>query len=197
MALAGELGSLYRFEALNWLWFLVMRGERVAVAARRSLHLMLATAEGDPDRASFVLRYVRTRLEQTVRARERSAALAAAVQLLDARVLDGTEPLPAGLLRNSPATAGPLGRLWTCGLLSGRRRLALGALCATLAALREDPEAAEAVRELGDAMRAAMTDRQWETLRHDLSAALRHPDYAVDDTRHLARVLLGSLRGRS
>ncbi|QMU73325.1 hypothetical protein [Streptacidiphilus sp. P02-A3a] len=196
MALAGDLGSLYRFEALNWLWFLTMRGQRIAGAARRSLHLLLANAERDPERAAVILRYVRTRLEQTRMTRERASALDSALALLDGPSLDGFRPVAAALLRHSPAAIGPLGRLWVCTLLSTRRRRALVALCATLAALRDDPAAVTAVRSLGGAMRQQMTPQQWNSLRHDLSRMLNHPDYAVDETRALARVLLGTLHSR-
>ncbi|MEU8918206.1 hypothetical protein [Streptomyces nigrescens] len=195
MALTGTLGSLYRLEALNWLWFLTNRGERMAFAARRSLVLLLQTAEQEPERALFTLRYVRTRIAETAqRSKARSLALRTTVQLLEAERLEGPGTLAAALLRDTPASARHLGLLWVSVLLSVCRRGAVRALCQTLAALRDDPSAAEAVRALGKAMRDGMTPRQWQALGNDLPNALRHPDYAIPGTRRLARVLLGSLR---
>ncbi|MCF3143537.1 hypothetical protein [Streptomyces platensis] len=195
MALTGTLGSLYRLEALNWLWFLTNRGERMASAARRSLVLLLQTAEQDPARALFTLRYVRTRVADTGhRSRARSLALRTTVQLLEAQRLEGPGTLAAALLRNTPGSARHLGLLWVSVLLSVCRRGAVRALCQTLVALRDDPSAADAVRALGEVMRDAMTPRQWKALGNDLPNALRHPDYAIPGTRHLAQVLLGSLR---
>ncbi|GFE15708.1 hypothetical protein Sgleb_37550 [Streptomyces glebosus] len=195
MALTGTLGSLYRLEALNWLWFLTHRGERMASAARRSLVLLLQTAEQDPARALFTLRYVRTRVADTgQRSQARSLALRTTVQLLAAQRLEGPGTLAAALLRNTPGSARHLGLLWVSVLLSVCRRGAVRALCQTLAALRDDPSAADAVRTLGEVMRDGMTPRQWKALGNDLPNALRHPDYAIPGTRHLAQVLLGSLR---
>jgi hypothetical protein len=197
MALTGRLGSLYRLEALNWLWFLTHRGERIAFSARRSLVLLLQTAEQEPDRALFTLRYVRTRIAATApRSRDRSVALRSAVQLLEAGRLEDPGPLAAGLLRSVPGSARHLGSLWANVLLSVCRRRAVRALCRTLAQLRDDPSAIDAVRKLGEAMRDGMSPRQWGALSHDLTTALNHPDYAIPGTRQLARVLIGSLRGR-
>ncbi|MFI0906662.1 hypothetical protein ACH4TE_24510 [Streptomyces sioyaensis] len=196
MALTGTLGSLYRLEALNWLWFLTHRGERMAFAARRSLALLLQTAEQDPERALFTLRYVRTRIAETAqRSQARSLALRTTVQLLDAERLEGSGVLAAALLRDVPGSARQLGLLWVSVLLSVCRRGAVRALCRTLADLRDDPSAADAVRALGEAMRGAMTPRQWQALGNDLPQALKHPEYAIPGTRRLAQVLLGSLRG--
>lgn len=198
MALTGRLGSLYRLEALNWIWFLTNRGERIAFSARRSLVLLLQTAEQEPDRALFTLRYVRTRIAGTPqRSRDRSVALRTGVQLLEAGRLEGPGPLAAGLLRSVPDSARQLGSLWASVLLSVCRRRAVSALCRTLDELRDDPSATDAVRKLGEAMREDMNARQWDALSHDLSTALKHPDYAIPGTRQLARVLIGSLRGRT
>ncbi|MGW8556603.1 hypothetical protein [Streptomyces tubercidicus] len=195
MALTGPLGSLYRLEALNWLWFLTHRGERMASAARRSLVLLLQTAEQEPARALFTLRYVRTRIAETAqRSKARSLALRTTVQLLAAERLEDPGPLAAALLRDTPGSARHLGLLWVSVLLSVCRRGAVRALCQTLAALRDDPSATDAVRALGETMRDAMTPRQWKALGNDLPNALRHPDYAIPGTRQLAQVLLGSLR---
>lgn len=195
MALTGRIGSLYRLEALNWLWFLTHRGERMAFAARRSLVLLLQTAEREPDRAVFMLRYVRTRIAGTTRrSTDRSHALRTAVQLLEAHQLEETGPLPAALLSGIPGGARHLGSLWTSVLLSVCRRRAVGALCRTLVALRDDPQGADVVCDLGKAMHAEMSPRQWDALRKDLPTALNHPEYAISGARELAHVLLGSLR---
>lgn len=195
MALTGRLGSLYRLEALNWLWFLTNRGERMAFAARRSVVLLLQTAEQDPDRALFTLRYVRTVLAASAqRSSARSSALRTTVQLLEADRLDGSGPLAAALLRDTPASARHLGSLWTSALLSVCRRRAVVALCRTLVALRDDGSAAGTVQRLGQAMSGWMNPRQWEALRSDLTTALNHPDYAIPGARQLAQVLLGALR---
>ncbi|WP_432010373.1 hypothetical protein [Streptomyces cucumeris] len=195
MALTGRIGSLYRLDALNWLWFLTQRGERMAFAARRSLVLLLQTAEREPDRAVFMLRYVRTRIAGTPRrSTARSQALRAAVQLLEAQQLEGPGPLPAALLGGLPGGARHLGSLWTSVLLSVCRRRAVGALCRTLVALRDDPAGVDVVGELGETMRAGMSPRQWGALRKDLSTALNHPEFEIPGARRLAEVLLGSLR---
>lgn len=198
MALTGRLGSLYRLEALNWLWFLTQRGERIAFSARRSLVLLLQTAEHDSERVLFILRYVRTVIARTgPGSRERSIALHTTVQLLEAVRLETAEPVTAALLRTVPDSARHLGALWADVLHSGNRSRAVSALCRTLVQLRDDPSVTGAVHELGEAMRNAMTGRQWAALCHHLSLALKHPDYAIPGARRLAQVLLGSLRGRA
>ncbi|MGI5481585.1 hypothetical protein [Streptomyces lavendofoliae] len=198
MALTGRLGSLYRLDALEMLTFLTQRGERIAVAAHRSLVLLLQTAEQEPDRAVFILRYVRTVLARTAKgSRERSITLRTALQLLEAAELNSSDPLTAALLRTVPGSARHLGSLWADVLHSGNRSRAVRALCRTLVQLRDDPAVTGAVCELGEAMRAAMSGRQWSALCHHLSIALRHPDYAIPGARRLARVLIGSLRGRA
>ncbi|MFJ1846371.1 hypothetical protein [Streptomyces sp. NPDC088146] len=198
MALTGRLGSLYRLEALKRLWFLTQRGERIAFSAHRSLVLLLQTAEQDPERALFILRYVRTVIARaTPGSRERSIALRAAVQLLEAVRLEAPEPVTAALLRSVPDSARHLGSLWADVLHSGNRGRAVSALCRTLVQLRDDPSVTDAVRELGEAIRKAMSERRWAALCHHLSIALKHPDYAFPGARQLAQVLLGSLRGRA
>ncbi|MEU9761302.1 hypothetical protein [Streptomyces sp. NPDC047985] len=198
MALTGRLGSFYRLEALNWLWFLTHRGERIAFSARRSLVLLLQTAEQDPERVLFILRYVRTVIAKAAPgSRERSTALRTAVQLLEAARLDASEPVAAALLRTVPDSVRHLGSLWADVLHSTNRSRAVSALCRTLVQLRDDPSVTDAVRELGEAMRHAMSQRQWAALRHHVSIALKHPDYAAPGARELAQVLLGTLRGRA
>jgi hypothetical protein len=197
MALTGRLGSLYRLEALNWLWFLTQRGERIAFSARRSLVLLLQTAEQDPEHALVILRHVRTVIVRAAPgSRERSVALRNAVQLLEAARLEAPEPVTAALLRTVPDSPRHLGSLWADVLHSGNRSRAVGALCRTLVQLRDDPSVTGAVRELGEAMRNAMSGRQWAALCRHLSIALKHPDYAIPGARQLAQVLIGSLRGR-
>ncbi|MEU6390186.1 hypothetical protein [Streptomyces sp. NPDC046939] len=195
MAFTGRLGSLYRLEALNWLWFLTLRGERVALAAHRSLVLLLQSAEQDARRALFILRYVRTALARSpAKSRERSIALRTTVQLLEADSLDAPQPVAAALLRTVPDSARHLGSLWADALHSGHRSRAISALCRTLVQLRHEPAARGAVNELGESMRTAMSTQQWAALRRHLSIALRHPDYAIPGAHELAQVLLGSLR---
>ncbi|MET4923281.1 hypothetical protein P3L51_13110 [Streptomyces sp. PSRA5] len=196
MALTGRLGYLYRLEALNWLWFLTQRGERIAFSAHRSLVLLLQTAEQDPESALFILRYVRTVIAKAAPgSRERSIALRTAVQLLEAARLETSDPVTAALLRTVPDSARHLGSLWADVLHSGNRSRAVSALCRTLVQLRDDPSVTGAVHELGEAMRNAMSRRQWAALCRHLSIALKHPDYAIPGARQLAQVLLGSLRG--
>ncbi|WP_406414835.1 hypothetical protein [Streptomyces sp. NBC_01614] len=196
MALTGRLGSLYRLQAVNWLLFLTHRGERIAFSARRSLVLLLQTAEQDPDRVLFTLRYVRTVIARAAPgSRERSIALRTAVQLLEAARLQAPEPVTAALLRTVPDSARHLGSLWADVLHSSNRSRAVSALCRTLVQLRDDPAVTDAVGELGEAMRNAMNRRQWTALCHHMSIALKHPDYAIPGAQRLAQVLLGSLRG--
>ncbi|MFF9806393.1 hypothetical protein ACF1G5_14885 [Streptomyces coeruleorubidus] len=198
MALTGRLGSLYRLDALNGLWLLAQRGERVAFSARRSLVLLFQTAEQDPERVLFILRFVRTVIARTTPGSpERSIALRTAVQLLEATRVEAPEPVTAALLRTVPDSARQLGSLWADVLHSSNRSRAVSGLCRTLVQLRDDPSVTRAVRELGEAMRNAMSGRQWAALCHHLSIALKHPDYAVPGARQLAQVLLGSLRGRA
>ncbi|GGN06577.1 hypothetical protein [Streptomyces fuscichromogenes] len=199
MALTGRLGSLYRLQALNWLWFLTNRGERVAFSARRSLVLLLQTAEADPERALLILRYVRTVIAKSAPgSRERAIALKAAVQLLEAtRLEESAEPVTAALLRTVPDSVRHLGSLWADVLHSSNRSRAVAALCRTLVQLRDDPSVTAAVRELGETMRKAMTAPQWAALGRHLSIALQHPDYAIPGTHRLAQVLIGSLRSRT
>ncbi|MET7679097.1 hypothetical protein [Streptomyces sp. NPDC005423] len=198
MALTGRLGSLYRLDALNWLWFLANRGERVAFSARRSLVLLLQTAEQDPERALLILRYVRTVTARTAPgSRERSTALRTDLELLEATRLETVEPLTAALLRAVPGSARQLGSLWADVLHSSNRSRAVTALCRTLVQLRDDPSVTAAVRELGDAMRSEMSARQWAALRRHLSVALKHPAYAMPGAQRLAEVLIGSLRSRA
>ncbi|MEU8649318.1 hypothetical protein [Streptomyces sp. NPDC048737] len=198
MALTGRLGSLYRLETLKWLWFLACRGERVAFSARHSLVLLLQTAERDPERALLILRYVRTVIAKVAPgSRERSIALRIAVQLLEATRLETAEPVTAALLRSVPDSARHLASLWADVLHSSNRSRAVSALCRTLVQLRDDPSATGTVRELGEAMRNAMSPRQWTALRHHLSIAFKHPDYAIPGAVQLAQVLLGPLRGQA
>ncbi len=198
MALTGELGSLYRLEALNWCWFLTGRGERIAFAARRSLVLLLQTAEQEPDRALLTLRYVRTRLASTnMRSKERVDALRSVVQLLEAERLEEPVPVVATLLRQNTDNCRHLGALWAAALFSSFRRRAVRALCRALVHLSADLGATDAVRRLGEAMRSETDARQWSALAHTLSTALRDPDFAVPGTRQLAVVLVESIRGQS
>ncbi|WP_329266077.1 hypothetical protein [Streptomyces pseudovenezuelae] len=104
---------------------------------------------------------------------------------------------PLALLRTVPHSARHLGSLWADVLHSSNRSRAVGALCRTLVQLRDDPSVTGAVRELGEAMRDAMTPQQWAALCRHLSIALNHPDYAIPGTHQLAQVLVGSLRGRT
>lgn len=199
MAFAGELGSLYRLEALNSLWDLAERGQRISVAARRSLVLSLATAENEPERALVFLRYLRTRAARAQQPKARALALAIIVQILGAGRLEAAgagSPLAALLLRNEPRSAAHLGSLWATALLSTGRSAVVSALCRTLAALHEGPAAQPSVHALGEAMRAEMSRAQWAALRHDVSTALRHPDYELPGARRLAQVLFGSLHAR-
>lgn len=197
MALTGPLGALYRLEALNQLWFLMLRGERIAFSARRALVLLLQTVEQDPERVLFILRYLRTVIVKSAPgSRERSVVLGTVVQLLEADGLQTPEPVTVVLLRSVPDSVRHLGSLWADVLNSSNRSRAVRALCRTLDGLKDDPAVTGAVRELGEAMRNAMNRRQWAALCHHLSIALRHPDYAIPGTRQLAQVLLGSLRGR-
>ncbi|MEO3765374.1 hypothetical protein [Streptomyces sp. B8F3] len=197
MALTGPLGSLYRLDTLKWLWFLIHRGERIAFSARCSFVLLLQTSEEEPERALLILRYVRTMvLHATPGSRERAIALAVAVQLLEATRLEAPEPVTAVLLRSVPDSPRHLGALWAEVLHSRNRSRAISALCRTMVQLRDDSSVTGAVRELGEAMRSAMTPRQWAALRHHLSLVLKHPDYAIPGARRLAQILVGSMRGR-
>lgn len=195
MALAGTLGSLYRLEVLNLLWQLTGRAERLAVAARNSLVLLLQTAEQDPERVVFTLRYLRTRAVDARRGTpEHGRAAVTACHVLGAPRLAGQPGTLAGaLIQADPRIAGQAGRLWAHLLLGRSRRDAVDALCRTLLAVREQPSATEAVRILGEAMRAEMTVAQWQALSSRLMAALRRSDSDTPSARRLAQILLGTL----
>ncbi|MGG2460385.1 hypothetical protein ACO0M4_11285 [Streptomyces sp. RGM 3693] len=196
MAFAGEAGALYRLDALNCLWGMTVRGQRVAAAARRSLVLLLATAaaEAEAERAEFSLRYFRTQLAHARDPRDRTLALESVLQVLEAEGLTPGVPLTAELLQRHPPTARHLGSLWSTVLLSMGRARAVTALVRTLAALQDVRSATGSVRELGEAMRGALDRRQWQGLQANVSVAVRHPDYAIPGTQHLVQVLLGNLR---
>ncbi|WP_053695561.1 hypothetical protein [Streptomyces sp. NRRL F-5755] len=192
MAFAGELGSVYRFDSLHWLWVLASRGERIASAARRALVLLLATAEHEPERARLVLRYLRTRARRTPGGKDREITLGIIVQVLGARRLNSEEPLAAFLLRKDPSLSGQFGALWLTVLHSPHRASAIAELCRTLVALREDESASSLVRLLGEAMQDGMNNQQRAALRNDLPAALHHPRYSLPGIQQLARLLLDS-----
>ncbi|MFK8845470.1 hypothetical protein [Streptomyces sp. Ac-502] len=192
MAFAGELGTIYRLDTLNWLWLLASRGERVASAARRSLVLLLATTEREPERARLVLRYLRTQARCTPRGRGRLTVFSIIVQVLGARRLNSDEPLAAFLLRNDTGVTDQFGSLWATVLHSPFRAAAVAELCRTLVALRKEETASRTVRLLGEAMQSHMNSRQRAALLHDLPAALHHPQYALPGIQQLARLLLGS-----
>ncbi|SFE33947.1 hypothetical protein SAMN05216251_102541 [Actinacidiphila alni] len=196
MALAGTLGSLYRLDVLNQLWGLTGRGERLAFAARNSLVLLLQTAERDPERALFTLRYLRTCLATTRRgSSEHSRAVANACRVLAAgRLADQPGTLAGALIQSDPLVARQMGMLWAQLLLGRSRRDVIEALCGTLLAVRDQPPATEAVRVLGESMRAELTGAQWQALRTRLPAALRRPGLNTPGTHRLARILLGTLR---
>ncbi|GCD47237.1 hypothetical protein [Streptomyces paromomycinus] len=192
MALAGELGSIYRLDSLHWLWVLASRGERIASAARRALVLLLATAEHEPERARLVLRYLRTQARYTPSGKARGITLGIIVQVLGARRLSSEEPLAAFLLRTDPSLADQFGALWLTVLHSPCRSSAIAELCRTLVALREDEAASSLVRLLGETMRDGMNEQQRAALRNDLPAALHHPRYSSPGIQQLARLLLNS-----
>lgn len=196
MALAGELGSLYRFDVLNRLWHLTGRGDRLTVAARKSLVLLAQTAEQDPDRARLTLRYLRTKIAETRRGtHEQARVLETARQVLDAPRLDDQPGTLAGvLIQSDPGVAEQVGRLWAQLMLGRSRRAAVDALCRTLFAVRDQPPATDAVRILGEAMRDEMTPAHWEALRSRLMAALRRPYLDNPGAHMLVRILLGVLR---
>lgn len=198
MAFAGELGSLYCFDTLTQLWLLTLRAERIAVAARNSLMLLLGTSAHDPARSVLVLRYLRTKAVRASRPEARANTLELIVQVLRASALDGSgKPLVSLLLRTNQDAITHFGSLWTTVLLSGRRAEAVTALCRTLEALHDVPAAAGTARALGEAMRRSMNPGQWAALRNDLSIALNHPQYALPGARHLAQILLGVVRSRT
>ncbi|MFD7664209.1 hypothetical protein [Streptomyces sp. NPDC059788] len=192
MAFAGELGTIYRFDTLNWLWVLASRGERVASAARRSLVLLLATAEREPERARLVLRYLRTQARCAPRGSGRLTAFAIIVQVLGARRLNSGEPLAAFLLNSDADVSDQYGSLWATVLHSPFRAAAVAELCRTLVALRKQGTASGTVRLFGEAMQSYMNSRQRAALRNDLPAALHHPQHALPGIQQLARLLLDS-----
>jgi hypothetical protein len=196
MALAGELGAVYRLEALNWLWLLTKRGVWVAASAQRALALLFSACEEDPDRALVLLRYLHTQTGDAQLGGTPGVALRTVAAVLAAERLYATEPMAAFVLRTKPESAAILGALWGRVLLSTQRGSALKALCRVLDALRDDPSAAAAIRQLGDAVRATMSDEHCRALHRDLSAALHHPEYEFTGVQNLAKVLLASLAAR-
>lgn len=199
MALAGTLGSLYRLKVLNLLWDLTGRAERLAVAARNSLVLLLQTAEQDPERVTLTLRYMRTLAVGARRGtHEHARATVTACHVLAApRLADQPGTLIGALIQADPRIAPQAGRLWALLLLSRSRLDAVDALCRTLLGVRDQPSAAEAVRTLGEAMRAEMTAAQWQALSSRLMAALRRSDSDTPGARRLAQILLGTLSAQA
>ena len=196
MALAGTLGSLYRFDVINLLWDLTGRAERLAFAARNSLVLLLQTAEQDPEGVTLTLRHIRTLALGARRGTpEHARAMVTACHVLAAPRLAGQPGTLAGaLIQTDPRIARQAGRLWAQLLLSRSRLDAVDALCRTLLAVRDQPSATEAVRTLGESMRAEMTTAQWQALSSRLMAALRRSNSDTPGARRLAQILLGTLR---
>ncbi|MBN6053879.1 hypothetical protein JYK22_18200, partial [Nonomuraea sp. RK-328] len=160
MALGGGLSVRYPADALNWLWHLTLRGQRISVVARRSLVLLCRQAAERDDQAGEVLR-VLVRLA----AGERRAggpswartAFDAVVDVLAADRLEGAEPMAGHLLATRPATAGHLGRLWALVLQSSYHRgRAIEALRRVLTALDGAQAVLPAVADFGSVLWSEM-----------------------------------------
>jgi hypothetical protein len=200
MAFSAELGIRYQPEALQTLWHLALRAERIADFARQSIAAQLiATADRD-GAALNLLRFVHRRLRRVLAARpeprKAAAALTVAVTVLGARRLDDGKPVAALLLRAAPRTVDMFAGLWSETLLSSSHRgKAMDALRDTLRALQGHPDAEAIAAGLGAKVRAGMPKNAVRLLHRDL----RHDwqrSAGFEDNRVLATVLLDALGGR-
>lgn len=195
IALGGELGLRYPADAMRLLWFLAKRSRRLNKVAGSSLDFLFATSMEHTDVGmvlNFLHRLALSDIEGRVDHRRRRLALGALVTLLSGTCQDSTEPVPAFILRNQPATAPQLGQLWAWTLRSGsHRREAIEALRKTLLVLAEHQGTKSTVDTLGRSVREGMSDAHLALLQRDLSLFL--PDNAMDN-RPNARELVTALR---
>ncbi|WP_101787992.1 hypothetical protein [Nonomuraea indica] len=176
IALSGGLSVRYPTDALNWLWHLTLRGQRISDMARRSLELLFRQAGERGHEAVTVLR-VLVRLATAelgvTGTRSTRVAFGAVVDTLAATRLDGVEPLAAHVLATQPAAAKPLGRLWALVLRSSHHRgQAIESLRRALAALDGETAVLPAVMELGTILWAALPPEHDALIRECLRHAL-------------------------
>ncbi|MFI6457307.1 hypothetical protein ACIBF6_37840 [Streptosporangium amethystogenes] len=161
LAFAGGLSIRYPAEAVDWLWYLSLRGIRVSNVAQRALTLMFQTAAERDGEALTGLRLLARHLErdlgegmdhQLVR-----RALEAVLGVLSSDRLESERPLMAWLLLAQPSSAGPIGVLWAWTLHNAHHRAeAIRALCRTLLALEDQDGAVAAAKALGQAIWAVL-----------------------------------------
>ncbi|WP_433369420.1 hypothetical protein [Streptosporangium sp. CA-115845] len=161
LAFAGGLSIRYPAEAVDWLWYLSLRGIRVSNVAQRALTLMFQTAaERDGEALTglqLLARHLERDLGEGMDHRLVRRALEAVLGVLSSDRLESERPLMAWLLLAQPSSAGPIGVLWAWTLHNAHHRAeAVRALCRTLLALEDQDGAVAAAEALGQAI--------WSTL---------------------------------
>ncbi len=200
LAFAGGLAIRYPEEALDWLWFLSLRGIRVSNVAQRALALLFQGAAERGEGVLPVLRLLAGHVDRDLRdglepPRAR-AALAAVLAVLDStRLRTGDESLTAWLLSSQPLSVRPLGVLWAWTLRNAHHRAdAVRALCRTLRALEGREGAVAAASALGEVVWSALPPDQAVLVRRAIrqacvaSPARQYPQ----PTRELVMALLNA-----
>ncbi|MGJ6967904.1 hypothetical protein ACSDR0_38950 [Streptosporangium sp. G11] len=161
LALAGGLSIRYPGEAVDWLWYLSLRGIRVSNVAQRALTLLFQTAAERDGEALTGLRLLAKHLERDLGEgmppRLARRALEAVLGVLESDRLESERPLMAWLLLSQPSSAEPIGVLWAWTLHNAHHRAeAVRALCRTLQALEEQDGAVAAAEALGQVIWAIL-----------------------------------------
>ncbi|WP_436757905.1 hypothetical protein [Streptosporangium sp. V21-05] len=154
LAFAGGLSIRYPGEAVDWLWYLSLRGIRVSNVAQRALTLLFQTAAERDGEALTGLRLLAKHLERDLAEgmppQLARRALGAVLGVLESDRLESESPLMTWLLLSQPSSAEPIGVLWAWTLHNAHHRAeAVRALCRTLQALEGRDGAVAAAESLG------------------------------------------------
>ncbi|WP_371782114.1 hypothetical protein [Streptosporangium subroseum] len=163
LAFAGGLSIRYPAEAVDWLWYLSLRGIRVSIVAQRALALLFQTAAERDGEAPTGLRLLAMHLQRDLHEGMEPLltrrALEAVLGVLESDRLESEEPLMAWLLLSQPSSAGTIGVLWAWTLHNAHHRAeAIRALCRTLRALDGQEGAMVVADTLGQAVWATLPD---------------------------------------
>ncbi|MEU4830099.1 hypothetical protein [Streptosporangium sp. NPDC023615] len=181
LAFAGGLSIRYPGEAVDWLWYLSLRGIRVSNIAQRALRLLFQTAAERDGEALTGLRLLAKHLERDLGAGMDPGlarrALEAVLGVLRSDRLEGEQPLMAWLLLFQPSSAEPIGVLWAWTLHNAHHRAeAVRALCRTLHALDDQNGALFAAEALGRVI--------WRTLPGAVAVLVERAIHHACDERH-------------
>ncbi|MEU9888445.1 hypothetical protein [Sphaerisporangium sp. NPDC051011] len=198
LALATGVWIRYPTDALNWLWYLALRGQRVRAVARLCLVLLFRQAAGQGE-ALTVVRLLVGLVDEEMTGRggtrRTRTALDAVVDLLSAESLEADDPLPAHLLITSKEVAGPLGTLWARAFASNAHRApAVHALRRTLQALDGREGAVPLAAALGASVWSALPPEWVSIVERDLRRGLTGSGEDARLTRDLVNALLASVR---